>query len=280
MLRRRGRWQRTVGGCAGLLDGELVPGDRGLRLLQPGQAHVQNLHHAARERVLAVVRSRHEQVIGLDVAVHHAALVGMLQPKGDLADVIAGLGQRRRAVVLHHLGQIHAVHELHGKEVRLADLIRVVGNDDVGMRELGRRLHLAVEALDGVGVRQPFAPDQLQGHDPVHPLMPGFEDLAGRPLAETLDDTVRPEHQISAPAFEDLFRLERRKPAALHQLVRQKARMGRRSRPRSAATQLFQLCGLQESTLAQQLHKASDGLDSHRRNEGGVPKRGSGTLEF
>ena len=49
-------------------------------------------------------------------------------------------------------GQVLALDVLHHQVVHALVLAGVVGGDDVGMRELGGRLHLAVEPLDGPGL--------------------------------------------------------------------------------------------------------------------------------
>ena len=50
------------------------------------------------------------------------------------------------------LGERAALHVLHGDEVGAVVLAPVVDADDVGVGEVGRRLGLAAEALDEVGV--------------------------------------------------------------------------------------------------------------------------------
>ena len=65
--------------------------------VQPGQAHVQNLDHAA---------GRQQQVVRLDVAVDQAALAGVLQAQRRLPAVVARLVHGQRAVLLDELGQV------------------------------------------------------------------------------------------------------------------------------------------------------------------------------
>jgi len=49
--------------------------------------------------------------------VDEALLVGVLQAQSGLAHVIARLQHRQRAGLLHHLGQIDALHEFHGQVI-------------------------------------------------------------------------------------------------------------------------------------------------------------------
>ena len=88
-----------------------------------------------RRRSLAMPRV-HQQVGGLEIAVDQAALGGMLQAKGRLADVFAGLIDFERAVVAHQPGQIGAVDEFQGDVIGAVDLVGVISADDVRMAEL------------------------------------------------------------------------------------------------------------------------------------------------
>jgi len=56
--------------------------------------------------------------VRLDVAVDHAALVGVLQAQGGLAGEVAGVGGRERAALLDQPGQGNALDELHDQEVQ------------------------------------------------------------------------------------------------------------------------------------------------------------------
>jgi hypothetical protein len=60
---------------------------RGGRIGQPGQAEIQDLHHAA---------ARHEDVLGLEIAVHNSERVGRAQAAGDLLGVRDGQDRRER----------------------------------------------------------------------------------------------------------------------------------------------------------------------------------------
>ena len=58
------------------------------------------------------------------------------------------------------------------------------------MVQLRRRLHLAVEALDRLGVAEELGVDDLQGHQAVHLPVPGLVDGPHAALAEQSQDLV------------------------------------------------------------------------------------------
>jgi hypothetical protein len=93
----------------------------------------------------------------LQVAVHHAVVVGELQRAGDLHDDRDRLGQRQP--VAHPLGQQAAVQVLHRDVVDVVVLDDVVDADDVRVRQPRHRPPLVEEALLGVGVGQAAAHD-------------------------------------------------------------------------------------------------------------------------
>src|SRR5579883_1530421 len=73
--------------------------------------------------VLRPVLAAHE-IMRLDVPMHHALLAGMLQAERGLVDVVACEGHRQRSLLLDSLGQVLALHVLHGKQQQLARLRR------------------------------------------------------------------------------------------------------------------------------------------------------------
>ena len=87
-----------------------------------------------------------QQVLRLDVAMHDAVLVRVLQRLADRRHDGQRL-LRREAPGLHRLPQIHAIHELHEQVVEPARLAEVVHGDDVRMAQRRERLGLAREAL-------------------------------------------------------------------------------------------------------------------------------------
>ena len=65
-----------------------------------GQAEVENLDD------VLLAHDRQHQVVGLDVAMDHPFVMGVLQSQGDLLNVERGIGHRQRAALLDHLRQI------------------------------------------------------------------------------------------------------------------------------------------------------------------------------
>src|SRR5438552_252015 len=94
---RRAATGSGVARAAGLADRR--PGARVALAREAGQAEVQDLDLAL---------GREHEVLRLDVAVDHAALVGVLKAQGCLAGVMAGVGHRQRAAPLDQPGQADA----------------------------------------------------------------------------------------------------------------------------------------------------------------------------
>ena len=105
---------------------------------EKGQAHVQDLD---------VAGAVHQQVGGLDVAVHEAGFVGVLQALRRLGNVVARPRHAEGAVLVHNVVQAAAIHIFHHQEVHLVFVVDVVGADDVGMIEGGDGAGFEVEAL-------------------------------------------------------------------------------------------------------------------------------------
>ena len=98
-----------------------------------------------REHCPAVCVDQH--VGRLEVAVHDAGVVRVLQPVTDLTQVAPG-GERVERTSVEDVAQRAAADQRHREEcVAVADL-EVIDREDVGMVELGQRLRLGLEALD------------------------------------------------------------------------------------------------------------------------------------
>ena len=97
------------------------------------------------------------------IAMHDAALVGVLQTQPPPAARSASLLNVQPAVFLDDLGKRSAGDVLHHQEMQLAGLIGVVGIDDVRMGETRGRLHFAAKTLHGDGAVNQFRTDDLQG---------------------------------------------------------------------------------------------------------------------
>ena len=120
----------------------------------PGDAEVGDLH-------LAV--GADQDVGRLDVAVHEPGLVGEVERGGHLAGDLRRLLGGDPAVGAQDVGERAAVDVLHGDEVGAGVLAPVVDADDVRVAEVGRRLRLAPEALDEVGVDGELGEQHLDG---------------------------------------------------------------------------------------------------------------------
>ena len=91
------------------------------------------------------------QVARLDVAMHHARLVGVLQAERRLVDERAGVADRQRPLGLDHAGQVEALDVLHGEDKACAGAEGGIGGDDVGMLEPGDDADLAEKSVEHVG---------------------------------------------------------------------------------------------------------------------------------
>ena len=131
--------------AAGLLRGHIIgradhltptrqPPARRQRILEAGQAHVQDLDRA-------VVRKHH--IGGLDVAMHEPLPVRVLQSQGRLPGDLAGIGRRQPSATPNQGRQVPAFHIFHHQEAEAGILPRVGGVDQVGMVQSAQGLDLA-----------------------------------------------------------------------------------------------------------------------------------------
>ena len=106
----------------------------------PRQSQVEQLHDSV---------AIDQQIARLDVAVHHAGLVGMLQTQRGLPDVIGGIDEIGDAASCDEFLQALSFHVLHDQEVdfRVAFrlMIDVVGPNDVRMVQGRHRLGFAMK---------------------------------------------------------------------------------------------------------------------------------------
>ena len=116
---------------------------------QAGQTHVQHLYNSLLDRSS---RPGDDEIGRLDVAMHHAVLMGVLQAECRLPDIIARLHHGQRAEFENQAFEVLALDVLHGKVVDAADLVGVVRQHDVRVHQLGRRLGLTIESRHSLRV--------------------------------------------------------------------------------------------------------------------------------
>ena len=150
-------------------------------------------------RILMTLPAVSSKFCRLDVAVNETALGSMLKTQRRLADVIAGLGHRQRAVLLDQRGQVDGpVDVFHDQQVRAADLVGVIGQHDVRMRQRRRGPHFALEPADGVGIIQSLFADKLDGDDAAQLPVAGLEDLSHAAFAHTLPQNIGTQQEFLA----------------------------------------------------------------------------------
>ncbi len=210
--------------------------------VQAGQAQVEDFDHPS--------LGGHDQVGRLDVPMHEALNVGMLQSQGSLPHIARRLARRQPAVLLEQPRQVGAGNVLHDQEERVADLVGIVSEDDVGMRQFRRRLDLTAEAVQERRMfHKKIGPQHFQGDEPVHEGVACLVDLAHAALTEPFEQHIRTEHELLSAALQDLVGLERSEPTAADQLRRHL--LGILSQRLAEDLRLNQLVGRQKSVRFQ-----------------------------
>ena len=92
-----------------------------------------------------------QDVVGLHVAVDHAALVGIGEGRGDLDGDRERLRDGKAALERDPLVQVAPVHQLADDERAPVGLAAVDHGDDPGVRQQSERARLALEAIDRIG---------------------------------------------------------------------------------------------------------------------------------
>ncbi len=111
---------------------------RPVRDRHPRQSEVQNLD---RPRFVA------QQIRRLDVAMHDPLMMRVIQPQRGLPSKLDRPANRQLAAASNQRQQVGSIDVLHHQESPRAVEFRVQCFDDVRMRQLRRRLHLAIKSL-------------------------------------------------------------------------------------------------------------------------------------
>ena len=162
--------------------------------IEPGLGHLARARaRDAEVRHLHATLAVDEHVVRLDVAVDDPVPVREAERREDLPRVLDRDVDRRRAARDDQLLERPPVEVLHRDVVRALGLAAVVDRDDVRMRERGRVLRLAAEALDELLVVRVAVVEDLDRDAAAELLVLGEVDVrhpAGAKLAHDLIATV------------------------------------------------------------------------------------------
>jgi hypothetical protein len=125
-----------------------------------------------------------QEVAGLDVAVHDAVAVRVVEPAAGLGEDLDGLVGRERGLLAQHLRARLPVHVLHDDEVAMRALVEpeVEHLHDVRVHEPRGGQRLATEAVDEVAVLGEVLGQQLDRDVPLQPRVE--RELHGRHSAD------------------------------------------------------------------------------------------------
>jgi hypothetical protein len=98
---------------------------------------------------------------------------------------MASRGERRWA---RASDEIHAVHELHQEVIEFAGLTKVVNGHDVRMAQPGERTGFAGETFSESGVATRVLGQDLERHQSIEGLLPGFVNGTHAAIADELED--------------------------------------------------------------------------------------------
>jgi hypothetical protein len=144
-----------------------------------GEAEVEQLHAGLRQH----------DVSGLQVPVHDALPVRLVERVGDLRAVAQGLLERQRTLG-EALRERVAFEKLHDEVVHVSVPSDVVDRADVGMRELRDRLGLAVETLPHLGGGRHVRRQDLDRDDAQEAAVARPVDLSHPSRAQRREDLV------------------------------------------------------------------------------------------
>ena len=159
----------------------LVGHGLGLALEEAGNAEVGHLDGAVLQE---------HNVLGLDVPVDDALLVGALQGHEDLGGEVDGLLPADGALLLDILLQGDAVDKLHDDVLDLVAKADIVHLDNVGVVEHRDGLGLIAETAQEIAVVGKFFLQNLDGHPAALHAVVGLVDIGHAAHADKLVDFV------------------------------------------------------------------------------------------
>jgi hypothetical protein len=158
--------------------------DRVAALAQQRDPEVDDAGHLA-----AVAIALDDHVLGLEVAVDQAVLVGVVQALQHRADQRDDPGRRHRRLD-EELRQVGALREVHHHVVHVVELADVDHPDHVGVAQPARELGLALEALLDLRIGQQPRVQHLDRERAADLDVARLVDHAHRALAEPVQDLV------------------------------------------------------------------------------------------
>ena len=114
---------------------------------------------------------RQHEIGRLDVAMHKALFVSILQSTGDLTNGKTCVGDIQAAVFSQYRCQVLAFDEFHGQIVLAIVITGIKRLHDVWMIELPKDRHFAIESCNGTLVTNHTRRQNFQRHRPLHSLV-------------------------------------------------------------------------------------------------------------
>ncbi len=132
----------------------------------------------------------HKDVGRLDIAMHKALSMGIVQGSGDLFDDVRCPVGRQRTLLLDDLLQGMALEILHDDIVDAVLVPDVVDDDDIGVAQSSSGLSFSLEALDELLIVAELGWKRLDGHVTVEGWLIGAVDNGHATPPELVDDLV------------------------------------------------------------------------------------------
>ena len=137
----------------------------------------------------AAVGQQHN-VLGLDVPVNNASLMGMLERVRNLPGKMKHLLPGDGMLPLHILAQRNAGEKLHDKIAQIFRLADVIDGYDARMGKLCNRMGLGEKLPADLLISEEFIPHDFDGDLPVQPGIQRTEDDGHAAFADFLQDLI------------------------------------------------------------------------------------------